>query len=199
MGLRIASEAVNLGTMDGADHERSDDELMVAYATGDPQAFEVLYRRHKNVLYGYIYRHAQDRALTDELFQDVWQNVIKARANYEPQGHFLAWIMRIAQHRLDDYWRAKSHRPNAPTDSETRIAALSDERTPETEATAFGQRRALRMALSELPDEQRTVLLLRLEQELTLEQIAEVTGTSRETVKSRLRYAMDKLRQRLQA
>lgn len=71
---------------------------------------------------------------------------------------------------------------------------MSDTRTPETQLSEFEQRRQLQLAMEQLPDEQREVLQLRLEQELSLEEIAEITGVGRETVKSRLRYAMDKLR-----
>lgn len=71
---------------------------------------------------------------------------------------------------------------------------MSDTRTPESQLSEFEQRRRLQLAMEQLPDEQREVLQLRLEQELSLEEIAQITGVGRETVKSRLRYAMDKLR-----
>ena len=75
---------------------------------------------------------------------------------------------------------------------------MPDPETPERALSAFEERRRLQRALEELPDDQREVVLLRLEQELSLEEIGEITGVGRETVKSRLRYAMDKLRARLQ-
>ena len=74
---------------------------------------------------------------------------------------------------------------------------MPDHDTPERQLSEFEERRRLQLALDELPEEQREVILLRLEQELSLEEIGEMTGVGRETVKSRLRYAMDKLRQRL--
>jgi RNA polymerase sigma-70 factor (ECF subfamily) len=89
------------------------------------------------------------------------------------------------------------HRPPAPADAEERTAREADPETPERQLSAFEERRRLQLALEELPAEQKEVVLLRLEQELTLEQIGEITGVGRETVKSRLRYALDKLRQRL--
>ena len=95
--------------------------------------------------------------------------------------------------------RSLRHRPPAPADADERTARVPDPHTPERTLSDFEQRRRLQVALAELPDEQREVILLRLEQELTLEEIAEVTGVGRETVKSRLRYAMDKLRTRLNA
>jgi RNA polymerase sigma-70 factor (ECF subfamily) len=106
-------------------------------------------------------------------------------------------LYRIAHNRLADHWRALQHRPPAPEDGDERAARVPDHDTPERHLSEFEERRRLRLALDELPDEQREVVLLRLEQDLSLEEIGEITGVGRETVKSRLRYAMDKLRQRL--
>ncbi|MET0808455.1 MAG: sigma-70 family RNA polymerase sigma factor, partial [Pseudoxanthomonas sp.] len=85
----------------------------------------------------------------------------------------------------------------APVDGDERAARVPDPDTPERNLSDFEQRRRLQLAMAELPDDQREVLQLRLEQELSLEEIGEITGVGRETVKSRLRYAMDKLRARL--
>jgi len=178
--------------MDGAD--ASDEALMLAYAAGDVAAFEQLYARHRARLYRYLLRHARDNALADEFFQDVWQRVIAARAGWKPDAGFATWLFTIAHHRLGDHWRSLKHRPPTPGDAEERAARIADPDTPERVLSEFERRRQLQLALDELPGEQREVLLLRLEQELTLEEIAEVTGVGRETVKSRLRYAMDKLR-----
>ena len=177
--------------------EPSDEALMLAYAGGDVAAFETLYGRHRLRLYRYLLRHLRDGALADELFQDVWQKLIGARATWTPDAAFATWLYRIAHNRLADHWRALQHRPPAPEDADERTARVPDPDTPERQLSEFEQRRTLQLALDELPPEQREVILLRLEQELTLEQIGEMTGVGRETVKSRLRYAMDKLRARL--
>ena len=100
----------------------------------------------------------------------------------------------LADELFQDIWRSLKHRPAAPADADERTARLADPDTPERVLSEFERRRQLQLALDDLPGEQREVLLLRLEQELTLEEIGEVTGVGRETVKSRLRYAMDKLR-----
>ena len=177
--------------------EESDARLMLAYAAGDTDAFARLYARHRTPLYRFLLRQVRDSALADELFQDIWQRVIAARAQWKPDAPFTGWLYRIAHNRLNDHWRAQKHRPPAPGDAEERVARIADHDTPERALSEFEQRRRLQLALAELPEEQRTVLLLRLEQELTLEEIGEATGAGRETVKSRLRYAMDKLRARL--
>lgn len=179
--------------------ESSDESLMLAFANGRAEAFEALYARHRGPLFRFLDRQLRNNALTEEIFQDVWQKVIAARTGWRPEAAFTTWLYRIAHNRLNDHWRSLRHRPPAPADADDRTARVPDPHTPERTLSDFEQRRRLQVALAELPDEQREVILLRLEQELTLEEIAEVTGVGRETVKSRLRYAMDKLRTRLNA
>ena len=177
--------------------QASDEALMRAWVEGDVTAFDQLYSRHRGRLYRYLLRQLRDQATADELFQDVWQRVIAARAGWKPEAAFSTWLFRIAHNRLADHWRASSYRPPAPADADERAARIPDPDTPERTLSEFEQRRLLQLALDALPAEQREVLLLRLEQELTLEEIGAITGVGRETVKSRLRYAMDKLRARL--
>ncbi|GHC06157.1 Ecf-type RNA polymerase sigma factor [Thermomonas carbonis] len=179
--------------------EPSDEVLMLAYAAGDAAAFGQLYARHRGKLYRYLLRQLRDNALADEFFQDVWQRVVSARAGWTPDAGFATWLYTIAHHRLGDHWRSLKHRPAAPSDADERLARVADPDTPERVLSEFERRRQLQLALDDLPEEQREVLLLRLEQELTLEEIGTITGVGRETVKSRLRYAMDKLRAGLPA
>ncbi|MBA8682700.1 RNA polymerase sigma factor [Stenotrophomonas tumulicola] len=177
----------------------TDEALMLAWAGGDLPAFQALYERHRRRLHGFLLRQVRDPALAEEIFQDVWQRVIAARTGWQPDAAFSTWLFRIAHNRLNDHWRAARHRPPAPADADERVLALADEQTPESELSAFEQRRRLQLAMEELPPDQREVLQLRLEQELSLEEIGQITGVGRETVKSRLRYAMDKLRAGLNA
>ena len=177
--------------------EPTDEELMLGYADGDVGAFQQLYSRHRGPLFRHMARRVRDTSLAEELFQDVWQRVIAARQRWRPDAKFSTWLYQVAHNRIADHWRAKSHRPDAPDDADELAARVPDPDTPERTLSAFEERRRLQRALEELPDEQREVVLLRLEQELSLEEIGEITGVGRETVKSRLRYAMDKLRARL--
>lgn len=177
--------------------EADDETLMLAWAAGDVAAFQVLYGRHRAPLFRHLQRQLRDHTLAEECFQDVWQRVITARARWRPDAKFATWLYQIAHNRLADHWRAKQHRPDAPDDGDELAARVPDPDTPERALSDFEQRRRLQRALEELPDDQREVVLLRLERELSLEEIGEITGVGRETVKSRLRYAMDKLRARL--
>lgn len=203
-GFPSIPAALNLPSMDDVatrsaetSGDTSDEALMLAYAAGRAGAFEQLYARHRTRLYRFLLRQLRDGALADDLFQDIWQRVIAARAGWTPDATFSSWLYRIAHNRLADHWRALQHRPPAPGNADERTARIPDPDTPERMLSEFEQRRGLQLALDELPHEQREAVLLRLEQELTLEEIGAITGVGRETVKSRLRYAMDKLRTRL--
>lgn len=170
--------------------------LMLAYARGDLAAFEALYAHHRGMLYRFLLRSVRDPHRTDELFQETWSRVIGARASYQPQAKFSTWLLQIAHNLMID--NARRQRPMA--DGDEAEAALANVATPEQEQpdhalSEFERRRSLQRAIERLPDDQRTAVLLRLEQELSLEEIAVVTGVGRETVKSRLRYAMNRLRE----
>ncbi|MBS7455645.1 RNA polymerase sigma factor [Coralloluteibacterium stylophorae] len=175
----------------------SDETLMLAYAEGVAGAFDALYRRHRGPLFRFIQRSLGDREASEEVFQDVWQRVVAARSRYRTDARFTTWLYQIAHNRLGDHWRARRVRPGAPEDAETRLGTLADASTPDAELGEFERRRRLQIALAELPAEQRETLLLRLDQCLSLEAIAAITGVGAETAKSRLRYAVDKLRARL--
>ncbi len=192
-GFASAPPARTLLPMNGA-ADSSDEMLMLAWAGGDATAFDLLYARHRGPLYRFLLRQLRNPSLADELFQDVWQRVIGAREGWKPDAAFRTWLFRIAHNRLNDHWRALKHRPPAPADGDERASRQPDPSNPERELSEFEQRRQLQCAIEALPDEQRVVVLLRLEQDLSLEEIGAITGSGRETVKSRLRYAMDKLR-----
>jgi len=175
-----------------------DATLMLAYAHGDLAAFETLYARHRGMLYRFLLRSVRERHRADELFQETWSRVIAARQRYQPQAKFTTWLLQIAHNLMID--AARRQRPMAgaeETDSVLGSLALPEREQPEQALSEFERRRRLQRAIEQLPDEQRTAVLLRLEQELSLEEIAVVTGAGRETVKSRLRYAMTRLREML--
>lgn len=175
--------------MEAGATETSDERLMLAYAGGDAAAFERLYRRHKDALYRYFLRHVET-ADAGELFQDVWQKLIQARGGYRSDAPFAAWLYRIAHNRLVDHWRRARPHDELPAD-----AVDADARGPESQVEQDDTARRLLAALARLPAEQREIIVLREERNLTLEQIADIQGVGRETVKSRLRYALAKLRE----
>lgn len=174
--------------------EPSDEALMLAYAAGEATAFEPLYRRHQDALYRYLLRGCQGAHTAQELFQDVWQKLIQARLRYRADAPFGAYLYKLAHNRLVDHWRSQRPQVPVPEPELENLPAPESQRPDETESRRQQATRLLR-ALAALPPEQREIIVLREERELTLEQIAVIQGVGRETVKSRLRYALAKLRE----
>jgi RNA polymerase sigma-70 factor (ECF subfamily) len=179
--------------------ESGDEALMLAYAAGDAAAFDALYARHKGGVYRFLLRQCGSASIADELFQDVWMNVIRVRKSYEPTAKYSTWLYRIAHNRLIDHWRASGRvelvTASAADDDDPLDAipaARSDEPDVRAAAGEIGAR--LRRALAALPAAQREAFLLQQEGGLELAEIASLTGAGVETVKSRIRYALAKLR-----
>jgi len=188
-----------------SDGDDSDEALMLRFAGGEVQAFEKLYRRHELKVWRYLQRNLGNRALSDELMQDVWFSVARAASRYRPSARFTTWLLTLAHNRLVDALRAMrhhQHRSALATASDALVLVeqlAADSRTEPPERAQSQQHAAvLFAAIEQLPPEQRQAFLLHAEGELTLEEIARVTSTNFETAKSRLRYARSKLRQLLQ-
>jgi len=180
----------------------SDEDLMLAYAAGDAAAFDTLYARHKGGVYRYLLRQCRQQGVADELFQDVWMNLIRARESYAPTAKFTTWLYRLAHNRMIDHFRASGHLTLVSADDEAHEeavislpAARGTQPEQRSENRELGER--LRTAVGALPPAQREAFLLQQEAEMTLAEIATLTGVGVETVKSRLRYAVAKLRAEL--
>ena len=174
------------------DNVPDDSALMLRYRDGDLAAFEVLYRRHNDAVFRYLLRLCQHRATAEDVFQDVWGKIVKARDSYRPTAKFSTFLYRVAHNCFIDHIRRNKRHTQTATmepDSQPDQADL-----PEVETERSLARRRLEAALQELPEEQRDVFLLSEEAGLSLDQIAFVTDSNRETAKSRLRYAVNKLR-----
>ena len=169
-----------------------DSALMLRYKEGDVQAFEALYRRHNDSLYRYLLRLCRHRDTAEDLFQEVWGKIIKARERYRPTAKFTTFLYRVAHNCFIDHIRRNQRHQNmADIEPDTQQNPAEG---PEIEVERSLARRRLESALGDLPEEQRDVFLLHEEGGLSLDAIAQVTGVNRETAKSRLRYAVNKLR-----
>jgi RNA polymerase sigma-70 factor (ECF subfamily) len=183
----------------------SDDEdaqLMLAYARGEMRAFETLYSRHRGALYRYLVRQTRDGEIANDLFQEVWSRVVLNRARYEPRAKFRTFLFTLAHNCFIDHCRRLRSRPGGmaidEADDADLLAADAAQR-PDHELERDEHARCYRAALAALPAEQRDVYLLHEESDLSLEEIARVTGVGTETAKSRLRYAVNKLKAALAA
>ncbi|MCZ6577142.1 MAG: RNA polymerase sigma factor [Gammaproteobacteria bacterium] len=184
--------------------ERSDEDLMLAYGHGDLRAFETIYDRHKGALYRYLRRHCGKADVAEELFQDIWTNLIRARSRYRVRAKFTTYLFRLAHNRVIDYYRRQAHNPirmdgrSNPYGGEDgfELEDLPEADYAPIEDRLHSKRLAVRLLklIEKLPPPQREAFLLREETGLSLEEIAEVTGVNAETTKSRLRYAVAKLR-----
>ena len=180
---------------------RTDEQLMLAYGAGSAEAFEVLYGRWRRQIYRFLIRQCDGAGTADELYQDVWLRVVNASRQYTVAAKFSTWLFRIARNRLIDHWRSESRKPVAElreaddceTDPVDNVAA-PDELQPEKIMERNERVRLVVGAVESLPDAQREVFLLHEEGGLTIDEIAMLTGVGNETAKSRLRYAMTRLR-----
>lgn len=186
----------------------SDELLMLRYREGDRLAFRELYSRHSRGLYLFISWRSPRREWVDEIAQDSWANLHQARTRYEPQSSFRTYLFQIARNRLIDLLRQHGQTVLASDlghDSEDGAAfdqladASQETATPESVLDHKQQASRLHRAIRALPEEQREALVLQQFNGMSLEEIAELVGAPVETIKSRLRYAMRKLRQLLEA
>lgn len=185
-----------------AEQNLSDEELMERYRDGDAGAFDVIYGRHKGGLFRYMLRQCGNRGVAEELFQEVWMNLIRAREAYTVQAKFSTYLYRLAHNRLIDYYRAQAGGVPASFDDDygPALESIAGRRgdDPAVAADARQQVQRLLQLIDALPESQREAFLLQQESDMSVEEIATATGVNRETAKSRLRYAIFKLRQGMQ-
>ena len=184
-------------------HEESDERLMRRFQAGDARAFETLVRRHRPTLWNFLLRHVGDRARAEDLLQDTLLRAVKASGEWAERAKVTTWLFTIARNLATDEVRRAVHRRTEPLDGARDDAPGPMDRTaaddPPPDAAAEGAllRPRLEAALAALPEEQREVFLLREQGGLGFREIAEVTGVPENTVKSRMRYALEGLRKTL--
>ncbi|QMU60183.1 MAG: sigma-70 family RNA polymerase sigma factor [Gammaproteobacteria bacterium] len=178
--------------------EISDESLMLEYQQGEQAAFETLYRKYKDVLYRYFLKHCSDRQQSEELYQEVWIKLINSTARYTPKAKFKTYLFTIAHNTLVDFYRkAKPSQTIEFEDAEITEEFMNSPTPlalPEDEFTLKQKANLLMQALEELPADQKEVAILHFEQEMSVQEIAEITKVKTETAKSRLRYAKNKLK-----
>jgi RNA polymerase sigma-70 factor (ECF subfamily) len=180
-----------------------DARLMLRYRDGDADAFLALYARHKGPLYRYLLRQVRNAGAAADVFQEVWSRLVANRARYEARAKFATYLFHIAHNCTVDFFRRDLRLPQAARSEEAGAQSVEPEvpeyQRPDGIAEFAEQQSALLAALSALPQEQREAFLLREETGLSIEEIARVTDVGLETAKSRLRYAIRKLKTALSA
>lgn len=190
--------------MPPARDDMPDDQLMLAYAAGDAAAFDALYARHEGALFRFVRRLLGTHlaAQADEVFQDTWMRIVASRASYSPQGAaWRTWAFTIAHNAAMDRLRVSGREVSVDLQDDAAdtldwIAATLDMSHPSSEDLAFWRAAGEQLlhCLDELPEAQRAAFLLHHEDGASVQDLAQRLGLQFETAKSRLRYALQKLR-----
>jgi RNA polymerase sigma-70 factor (ECF subfamily) len=184
--------------------DEADEALMLAYQKGEVRAFEILLTRHRRPIFNFILRFVGARDIAEDLLQETFLRVIKGAANYKRKAKFTTWLYTIARNLCVDQSRRQKHRRaqslDAPISREvdsggTLLDVIADEQIPsDRKAVSQQLHKTLHRAIATLSEEQREVFLMREFLDMPFKQIAEVVGAEENTVKSRMRYALEKLR-----
>jgi RNA polymerase sigma-70 factor (ECF subfamily) len=169
----------------------SDVSLLRKYAGGDTAAFDMLFRRHKDALFNFLFRSLPNHAIVEEIAQETWLTVIQQAAAYKPDAAFRTWLFTIARNKLIDHQRRRIN--TTPNADDELLAAIRSQDLPAEDQALL---RELLDALDKLPNDQREAFVLQQEG-FSNKQIARITGVGDETVKSRLRYAKTATRSRM--
>lgn len=176
----------------------SDAQLVSKYILGEEIALSVLINRHQARLYGFIFSKIQDRDATEDVFQDAFIKVIRTlkRGNYNEQGKFLPWVMRIAHNLVIDYFRKNNRMPKFKNKGDFDIFSVLSDESPNAENKIVENQIAdhVRILLEELPEDQKTVIKMRIYQDMSFKEISENTGVSINTALGRMRYGLINLR-----
>lgn len=182
----------------------TDEALLERFRRGDPRAFEELMRRHRNALYNFVQRSVRNPQTAEEILQDAWLRMIQGARDFQNASKFSTWAYTVARNLCIDHARKAVHRRHPSLDEPSRRdedGPTLGERVPDPDASvdraAIGQQlqRRIAEAVEALPAEQREVFLMREYSNLPFKEIAEIVGAPENTVKSRMRYALERLQE----
>lgn len=182
----------------------TDEALLERFRSGDPRAFEELMRRHRNALYNFIQRSVRHPQTAEEILQDAWLRMIQGARDFQRASKFSTWAYTVARNLCIDHARKAVHRRHPSLDEPTRRdedGPSLGERLPDPDAAVdravIGNELQLRLAeaIESLPAEQREVFVMREYSNLPFKEISEIVGAPENTVKSRMRYALERLQE----
>lgn len=191
--------------------ELSDEVLLGRFNEGQVEAFEELLARYRRPVFNFVLRSVRDGSRAEEILQDVFLRVVQRSGEFRGQSKFSTWLYTIARNRCIDHGRKMVFRRHVSLDAPSRSRSAGEEQGPtlldrvaaetrgsEREAIGHQLKTAIERAVEALPEEQREVFLMRQVQNLAFKEIAVVVGASENTVKSRMRYALERLQEALQ-
>ncbi|NVJ88387.1 MAG: sigma-70 family RNA polymerase sigma factor [Flavobacteriaceae bacterium] len=175
-----------------------DSNLVANYTKGDESALAILINRHQQRLFSFIYNKVQDKDITEDIFQDTFIKVIRTlkKGNYNEEGKFLPWVMRIAHNLVIDYFRKNNRMPTFQNTDEFDIFSILKDGSLNAEKQLIQEQifSDVRELINELPEEQKEVLLMRMYKDMSFKEISENTGVSINTALGRMRYALINMR-----
>ena len=176
----------------------SDSILVSNYIKGDENSLQLLIKRHQQRLFSFIFSKVQDRDITEDIFQDTFIKVIRTlkKGNYNEEGKFLPWVMRIAHNLVIDYFRKNKRIPKFSNTDEFDIFSVLGDGALNAEKQLIKDQihSDVRELVKELPEEQREVLIMRMYKDMSFKEISETTGVSINTALGRMRYALINMR-----
>lgn len=178
---------------------KADDSTLVSnYINGDEASLEILINRHNQRLTSFIYSKVFDKEITEDIFQDTFIKVIRTLklGKYNEEGKFLPWVIRIAHNLVIDHYRKSNRMPRYESGPDYSIFAILQDDKLNAEKQMIKEQIAsdIEAMISELPEEQQTVLQMRMYRDMSFKEIAESTGVSINTALGRMRYALINLR-----
>jgi RNA polymerase sigma factor (sigma-70 family) len=185
----------------------SDNELINFYINGNEEALSVLVKRHKRRIFSYIFLITRNKALTEDVFQDTFFKVIQTlkKGQYNEEGKFLPWILRIAKNLIIDHFRKIKKMPGIAyvineEGEETSIFDIIPEPNTSTKDTEEARlfKKQIRTIVNELPAEQKEVVIMRTYYDMSFKEISEITNVSINTSLGRMRYALINLKKILE-
>ncbi|MGB1284526.1 MAG: RNA polymerase sigma factor [Polaribacter sp.] len=175
-----------------------DSTLVSSYIQGDESSLSVLIKKHQQRLYSFIYSKIQDRDITEDIFQDTFIKVIRTlkKGNYNEEGKFLPWVMRISHNLVIDYFRKSNRMPSFKNTDEFDIFSVLGDGNLNAEKQIIQDQifSDVRDLVQELPEEQKEVLVMRMYKDMSFKEISENTGVSINTALGRMRYALINMR-----
>ena len=177
---------------------KPDSFLLSQYIAGDEKSLEILINKHKSRIYNFIYSKVLDRYTSEDIFQETFIKVIKTlkRGLYNEEGKFLPWVMRISHNLIIDYFRKNKRFPTFDNCESFDIFSILKDDIPNAENNMIDKqiKKDLVKIISELPKDQKNVIMMRLYKNMSFKEIADISGVSINTALGRMRYAILNIR-----
>jgi len=176
----------------------TDADLLRDYIKGCEKSFELLIHRHKSKIYNFIFSKVLDRDIAEDIFQETFIKVINTLKNgvYNEEGKFLSWVMGISHNLIIDHFRKSNRMPKFEASDDYDVFQFLTDDSPNAENNLIKNQvvNDLQNLITELPEDQREVLSMRLYRDMSFKEIADITGVSINTALGRMRYAIINLR-----